>query len=468
MCVSIESRPKLLGRAIVALAKVGDELYMEAKPDKLSFLTLNQAKTICAQMHLLDSFFSLYDIDRPKQPRNVPICCKVHVKTMLQLLKGTQLDRKLESLKIELNPNSDSIQFKLKYKVDDIVLSQVLHLMEPEVLQLDDYSGPKNNNICAGNEFYNNLLVLFSNSDDDITLEISETKMIARNYVNGRPLCVTLKNPTFEMLFIVSSFNPYADGQSSTGTTSLPTRMNRVANSDTLPANKSGAQQDLTQEDLLAIANEDWQAFDERTNNSKAALRRISKEPIFNESREGGKRILSNPRALDYPLMSTPLPVIFIIYFWFKFVLTWAPNYMKDRPPFELKKIIMLYNIMQIIANGYILFFIFLARNEIDWTCGEIDFSDSYWARKFLSLTYLFFIVKIMDLLDTIQFAFLICIYGQLFFRSNCNYPKLVPFFFVPQNIFMIILFGDFYIHNYILKKKGQIPEQSESEKLSL
>ncbi|KAH1009770.1 hypothetical protein HUJ04_002078 [Dendroctonus ponderosae] len=346
---------KVLGRAIVALAKVGDELYMEAKPDKLSFLTLNQAKTICAQMHLLDSFFSLYDIDGPKQPRNVPICCKVHVKTMLQLLKGTQLDRKLESLKIELNPNSDSIQFKLKYKVDDIVLSQVLHLMEPEVLQLDDYSGRKNNNICAGNEFYNNLLVLFSNSDDDITLEISETKMIARNYVNGAPhkpksvrsqvtlnssefvlyriseattinfplkplraaiafadvfslnvgldfdkggrqvpLCVTLKNPTFEMLFIVSSFNPYADGQSSTGTTSLPTRMNRVANSDTLPANKSGAQQDLTQEDLLAIANEDWQAFDERTNNFKAALRRISKEPSFNESREGGKRILSS------------------------------------------------------------------------------------------------------------------------------------------------------------------------------
>ncbi|XP_048522597.1 cell cycle checkpoint control protein RAD9A isoform X2 [Dendroctonus ponderosae] len=325
---------KVLGRAIVALAKVGDELYMEAKPDKLSFLTLNQAKTICAQMHLLDSFFSLYDIDRPKQPRNVPICCKVHVKTMLQLLKGTQLDRKLESLKIELNPNSDSIQFKLKYKVDDIVLSQVLHLMEPEVLQLDDYSGPKNNNICAGNEFYNNLLVLFSNSDDDITLEISETKMIARNYVNGAPhkpksvrSQVTLNSSEF-VLYRISeattinfplkplraaiafadvfslnvgldfdnggSFNPYADGQSSTGTTSLPTRMNRVANSDTLPANKSGAQQDLTQEDLLAIANEDWQAFDERTNNSKAALRRISKEPIFNESREGGKRILSS------------------------------------------------------------------------------------------------------------------------------------------------------------------------------
>lgn len=91
----------------------------------------------------------------------------------------------LESLKIELNPNSDTIQFKLKYKVDDIVLTQVLRLMEPEVLHLDDKSAPKNNHICAGNDFYNNLLVLFSNSDDDITLEVSESKMIARNYVNG-------------------------------------------------------------------------------------------------------------------------------------------------------------------------------------------------------------------------------------------------------------------------------------------
>lgn len=78
----------------MALAKVGDELYMEAKPNKLTFLTLNLAKTICAQMHLMDSFFSLYDID--KQPQNAPISCKVHVKTMLQLLKGTQLDRKVK------------------------------------------------------------------------------------------------------------------------------------------------------------------------------------------------------------------------------------------------------------------------------------------------------------------------------------------------------------------------------------
>lgn len=65
---------------------------------------------------------------------------------------------------------------------------------------------------------------------------------------------------------------------------------------------------------------------------------------------------VSDPRALDYPLMSTPLPVIFVIYLWFKFILNWGPSYMKNRAPFELKKIIMLYNIMQILVNGYIAF----------------------------------------------------------------------------------------------------------------
>lgn len=37
----------------------------------------------------------------------------------------------------------------------------------------------------------------------------------------------------------------------------------------------------------------------------------------------------------------------------------------------------------------------------------------------------------------------------------------------MPQNIFMIILFGDFYIRNYIMKKKQEKPVQSDLKKIS-
>ncbi|KAJ8932811.1 hypothetical protein NQ314_014515 [Rhamnusium bicolor] len=54
-----------------------------------------------------------------------------------------------------------------------------------------------------------------------------------------------------------------------------------------------------------------------------------------------------------------------------------------------------------------------------------------------------------------IQFGLLIFIYGRLMLKPDCRYPKLVSFFFVPQNVFMLVLFGDFYRRTYLSKRKN-------------
>ncbi|XP_066253046.1 very long chain fatty acid elongase AAEL008004-like [Euwallacea similis] len=246
---------------------------------------------------------------------------------------------------------------------------------------------------------------------------------------------------------------------------------------------------------------------------------------------------LSDPRALDYPLMFSPFPTIFILFLWFKFILQWGPDYMKNREPINLKTVMMVYNIFQVAANSYIVYYVFLAKDVISLSCMEVDYSNSYWGLKFLSITYLYFMLKLADLLDTIffvlrkktshlsflhiyhhfgmvciswlamkfiggghnyyvalanapvhiilysyylltaydskygkhlwlkkfitqaqlvQFAFLLLMFGQLLF-NECNFPKIVPIFFIPQNLFMMCLFGDFYIRTYIM-----IPKQKE------
>ncbi|XP_050310355.1 elongation of very long chain fatty acids protein-like [Anthonomus grandis grandis] len=254
---------------------------------------------------------------------------------------------------------------------------------------------------------------------------------------------------------------------------------------------------------------------------------------------------VADPRANDYFLMSSPIPTILIIILWFKFILHWGPDYMKNRQPFDLKKIMIIYNVIQVILNVYIVYYVYLARNVINWRCGEIDYSNSYWGRKFLSIAHLYYMLKILDLIDTVffvlrkktshisflhtyhhfgmvilawvgtkfvggghsyflgmanaivhtilycyylltsydsrygkliwlkkfitqaqllQFAFLILSYGQLLFQNDCKYPKIVSFFFVPQNIFMIILFGDFYVRNYILEPRRKKRQAAAKE----
>lgn len=52
-----------------------------------------------------------------------------------------------------------------------------------------------------------------------------------------------------------------------------------------------------------------------------------------------------------------------------------------------------------------------------------------------------------------IQFMFLIIIYGQLLFQSDCPYPKFPVVLLLAQDIFIFSLFLDFYIKTYIKSK---------------
>jgi hypothetical protein len=42
---------------------------------------------------------------------------------------------------------------------------------------------------------------------------------------------------------------------------------------------------------------------------------------------------------------------------------------------------------------------------------------------------------------------------GAIVFKSDCDYPRWSAAVFLPQNLFMLILFLDFYYRSYIKKK---------------
>lgn len=65
-----------------------------------------------------------------------------------------------------------------------------LRLMEQESLRIQIEADEGCNDLLGSSSFFNQLLNTFSNTDDEITMEISKQKVIARNYCVGK--CIHL------------------------------------------------------------------------------------------------------------------------------------------------------------------------------------------------------------------------------------------------------------------------------------
>ncbi|XP_018316191.1 elongation of very long chain fatty acids protein AAEL008004 [Mycetomoellerius zeteki] len=60
---------------------------------------------------------------------------------------------------------------------------------------------------------------------------------------------------------------------------------------------------------------------------------------------------LSVERTREWPFISSPYPLMLITFGYMYFVLYAGPRFMKDRSPYELKTFILIYDVIQILAN---------------------------------------------------------------------------------------------------------------------
>lgn len=105
-----------------------------------------------------------------------------------------------------------------------------------------------------------------------------------------------------------------------------------------------------------------------------------------------------------------PWPVLAITfaYIWFSTVI--GPNLMKNREPFDLRPILLFYNVIMMIINGFIFYkaAIFTNFGLYPWTCklwGTRDNIDENQIKEMLQLSWLFFFSKFLDFIDTIFFV---------------------------------------------------------------
>ncbi|XP_065157461.1 very long chain fatty acid elongase 7-like [Atheta coriaria] len=112
----------------------------------------------------------------------------------------------------------------------------------------------------------------------------------------------------------------------------------------------------------------------------------------------------SDKRLSDYPLMGNCSTLIGIVACYLLFVLKLGPAMMKNRPAFNLRTVLLVFNAVQIIMCLYIITMIVKTIPLNAFTC-MTNQTTSPSDLVLLNVSYLYWVIKLIDLFDTIFFV---------------------------------------------------------------
>ncbi|XP_030562528.1 elongation of very long chain fatty acids protein F-like [Drosophila novamexicana] len=117
--------------------------------------------------------------------------------------------------------------------------------------------------------------------------------------------------------------------------------------------------------------------------------------------------IFNRPPAdpVQLPLTFSPWPVTLIVTGYLLFVLKLGRLFMANRAPYDLRGVLKVYNLIQIVYNGSLFLlatFAFVVIRPYDIKCIMVLPQDNPFKTVEHVLTYAYFLNKILDLLDTV------------------------------------------------------------------
>ncbi|CAG9798859.1 unnamed protein product [Chironomus riparius] len=115
----------------------------------------------------------------------------------------------------------------------------------------------------------------------------------------------------------------------------------------------------------------------------------------------------SDPRVANWPLMSSPFPTIAMCLSYVFIVKFLGPKVMENRKPFKLRKIIVLYNFLQVVLSFYLFFEAGMSGwfGKYNLRCQPVDFSMNSDALRMANGSYLYYLSKFSEFLDTFFFV---------------------------------------------------------------
>ncbi|XP_055599918.1 elongation of very long chain fatty acids protein AAEL008004-like isoform X2 [Uranotaenia lowii] len=116
----------------------------------------------------------------------------------------------------------------------------------------------------------------------------------------------------------------------------------------------------------------------------------------------------TDDRSKTLPLMDSNWQVPAIIAMYLIAVLRVGPRFMENRKPYDLRQFIRAYNIVQVVANSaFFLTEIYLLwiRPNFSYVCQPVDYGHDTSGYQELYMSYAYFLLKVMDLADTMFFV---------------------------------------------------------------
>ncbi|KAL7728074.1 hypothetical protein ACLKA6_017923 [Drosophila palustris] len=112
---------------------------------------------------------------------------------------------------------------------------------------------------------------------------------------------------------------------------------------------------------------------------------------------------------VNLPFACGSWPILITIFSYLLFVLKLGPKFMESREPFKLRATLKVYNIFQVLFNSVLLIFglyIIITKKPVDFNCILVLPLDHELKDTDRLIGYLYYINKIIDLLDTVFFVF--------------------------------------------------------------
>ncbi|KAH7947818.1 elongation of very long chain fatty acids protein AAEL008004 [Rhipicephalus sanguineus] len=132
--------------------------------------------------------------------------------------------------------------------------------------------------------------------------------------------------------------------------------------------------------------------------------------PVFDQLSWAYHSVLSNtdPRVAKWPLMGSPLPVISILIGYVYFVKVWGPAWMRDRKAFNLRNIILAYNMGHVAANAFFFFYggrLTYLFGDYSWFCEPVNLTTEPKSMLLITLGWWYMLLKLSELMDTVFFV---------------------------------------------------------------
>lgn len=115
----------------------------------------------------------------------------------------------------------------------------------------------------------------------------------------------------------------------------------------------------------------------------------------------------SDPRVKDWPMMSSPWPTLAACVCYAICARKIGPALMANRKPFELRNVLIVYNLAQTIFSAWI-FYEYLASGwwgHYDFRCQLVDYSRSPKAMRMANTCWWYYFSKFTEFFDTLFFV---------------------------------------------------------------